>query len=135
LSYTANKFIYVNISTVDIAKPLENGISYNTFSELPFTQSGISFNNDIQSNPILDNPAAKIISPEITTDKHSNLQGTIGIKGIIADLIIANPNGISSKNAKTDNVKSLSLIAGKLEILAKKNITTAEKSKIHYHNR
>lgn len=49
---TANKFIYANTSTVDIAKPLENGISYNTFSELPFTQSGISFNNDIQSNPI-----------------------------------------------------------------------------------
>lgn len=119
---TANKFIYANTSIVDIAKPLENGISYNTFSELPFTQSGISFNNDIQSNPILDNTAAKVIIAEITSDKHSNLQGTIGIKGTIADLIIANPNGISWKNGKTDNVKSLSLIAGKLEIPAKKTL-------------
>ncbi|SPP32433.1 Filamentous hemagglutinin [Arsenophonus endosymbiont of Aleurodicus floccissimus] len=119
---TANKFIYANTSTVDIAKPLENGISYNTFSELPFTQSGISFNNDIQSNPILDNTAAKIIIAEITRDKPSNLQGTIGIKGTIVGLIIANPNGISWKNGKTDNVKSLSLIAGKLEIPTEKTL-------------
>lgn len=37
-------------------------------------------------------------------------------------MIIANPNGISWKNGKTDNVKSLSLIAGKLEIPAKKTL-------------
>ncbi|QBY45062.1 filamentous hemagglutinin N-terminal domain-containing protein [Arsenophonus nasoniae] len=119
---SANKFIYANTSTIEIAKPLENGISYNTFSELPSSQNSISFNNDILSNPKLDNTAAKIIIAEITSDKHSNLEGTIGIKGTIADLIIANPNGISWKNGKTDNVKNLSLIAGKLEIPAEKTL-------------
>ncbi|WGL98919.1 filamentous hemagglutinin N-terminal domain-containing protein [Arsenophonus sp. aPb] len=117
-----NKFIYADTSTIEIVKPLENGISYNTFSELPSSQNSISFNNDIISNPKLDNTAAKIIIAEITSDKHSNLQGTIGIKGTIADLIIANPNGISWKNGKTDNVKNLSLIAGKLEIPAEKTL-------------
>lgn len=130
---TTNKFIYANTSTVEIqiAKPVENGISYNAFSELPFSQNGITFNNDILSNPVLDNTAAKLIIAEITSDKHANLQGTIGIKGTIADLIIANPNGISWKNGKTDNVKSLSLIASKLEIPAKKNVTTVKEAKMN----
>ncbi|MFV9997329.1 MAG: filamentous hemagglutinin N-terminal domain-containing protein [Arsenophonus endosymbiont of Dermacentor nuttalli] len=128
----ANQFIYANNSTLEITKPLENEISYNTFSELPNSQHGIIFNNDVLSNPLLENIAAKIIIAEITSNKHSDLQGTITIKGTTADLIIANPNGISWKNGKTDNVKSLSLIAGKLKIAEDKTLSQLKSHKIHY---
>lgn len=72
---------------------------------------------------MLENIADKIIITEITNNKHSNLQGTITIKGTTADLIITNPNGNSWKNGKTDNIKSLSLIAGKLEIAEDKTLS------------
>ncbi|MEX6368747.1 filamentous hemagglutinin N-terminal domain-containing protein [Providencia huaxiensis] len=82
------------------------------------------FNNDINSNTKLNNKAAKLIFAEVTGTETSNLQGILGIKGQRANLVIANPNGISWKDGAVDNINSLSLIAGKFE---KKYIKNKEK--------
>ncbi|MEX6248511.1 filamentous hemagglutinin N-terminal domain-containing protein [Providencia hangzhouensis] len=78
----------------------------------------------MNSNTKLNNKAAKLIFAEVTGTETSNLQGILGIKGQRANLVIANPNGISWKDGAVDNINSLSLIAGKFE---KKYIKNKEK--------
>ncbi|MBQ0528776.1 filamentous hemagglutinin N-terminal domain-containing protein [Providencia rettgeri] len=109
---------------INIEAPLKNNISFNTFESLSSNDDGLIFNNDINSNTKLNNKAAKLIFAEVTGTETSNLQGILGIKGQRANLVIANPNGISWKDGAVDNINSLSLIAGKFE---KKYIKNKEK--------
>lgn len=100
---------------INIEAPLKNHISFNTFESLSSNEDGLVFNNDINSNSNLNNKAAKLIFAEVTGNEESQLQGVLGIKGQRANLVIANPNGISWKNGITNNINSLSLVAGKFE--------------------
>ncbi|MBO1929913.1 filamentous hemagglutinin N-terminal domain-containing protein [Providencia rettgeri] len=61
----------------------------------------------MNSNTKLNNKAAKLIFAEVTGTETSNLQGILGIKGQRANLVIANPNGISWKDGAVDNINSL----------------------------
>lgn len=100
---------------INIEAPLKNHISFNTFETLSSNEHGLIFNNDINSNSNLNNKAAKLILAEVTGTEESHIQGILGIKGQRANLVIANPNGISWKDGAVNNIASLSLIAGKLE--------------------
>lgn len=109
---------------INIEAPLKNHISFNTFENLSSNEDGLIFNNDINSNSKLNNKAAKLIFAEVTGTEASQLQGILGIKGQRANLVIANPNGISWKDGAVSNINSLSLVAGKFE---KKYIKNKEK--------
>lgn len=100
---------------VNIAAPLENHVSFNTFDALSSNDHGLVFNNDINDNRALGGKAAKLILAEVTGSETTNLQGILGIKGQIANLVIANPNGITWNNGSVSNISSLSLIAGNFE--------------------
>ncbi|MDV5226851.1 filamentous hemagglutinin N-terminal domain-containing protein [Providencia rettgeri] len=100
---------------INIAKPLDNHISFNSFETLSSNEHGLIFNNDINDNKVLGGKAARLILAEVTGNEATNLQGILGIKGQTANLVIANPNGISWNNGSTSNIGSLSLIAGNFE--------------------
>ncbi|HGN1707022.1 TPA: filamentous hemagglutinin N-terminal domain-containing protein [Providencia rettgeri] len=100
---------------INIEAPLKNHISFNTFESLSSNEDGLIFNNDINSNSNLNNKAAKLIFAEVIGSEESHLQGILGVKGQRANLVIANPNGISWNEGVINNINSLSLIAGKFE--------------------
>ena len=100
---------------INIATPLENKVSYNEFEQLSSNEHGLIFNNDPADNPNLHGNNVKLIIAEVTGNEPSELQGVIGIKGNKANLVIANKNGITWSDGTIDNIKSLSLIAGRFE--------------------
>ncbi|MCW2255861.1 filamentous hemagglutinin family protein [Providencia alcalifaciens] len=100
---------------INIAAPLENNVSFNTFEALSSNEHGLIFNNDINDNTALGGKAAQLILAEATGSQASNIQDILGIKGQVANLVIANPNGITWSNGSVSNITSLSLIAGNFE--------------------
>ncbi|MEY0301052.1 filamentous hemagglutinin N-terminal domain-containing protein [Providencia manganoxydans] len=100
---------------INIAEPLDNHTSFNSFETLSSNEYGLIFNNDINDNKALGGKAAKLILAEVTGNEATNLQGVLGIKGQIANLVIANPNGITWNNGSVSNISSLSLVAGNFE--------------------
>lgn len=111
----ANEISIDKAKIININAPLKNHISFNTFETLSSNEHGLIFNNDIASNNNLSDRAAKLILAEVTGTEETQIQGILGIKGQRANLVIANPNGISWKKGAINNINSLSLIAGKLE--------------------
>lgn len=111
---------------INIEAPLKNHISFNTFENLSSNEHGLIFNNDINDNIQLGNNAAKLILAEVTGTEESKIKGILGIKGQAANLIIANPNGISWADGSINNINSLSLIAGQLEKQYVKNKETKQ---------
>ncbi|EKT54198.1 filamentous hemagglutinin N-terminal domain-containing protein [Providencia sneebia] len=100
---------------IDISAPLENHISFNTFENLSSNEHGLIFNNDIKTNGNLGGKTAQLILAEVTGSEATKIQGILGIKGKMANLVIANPNGISWSNGSVSNINSLSLVAGNFE--------------------
>lgn len=129
-----SSFAFTKLTQADVSKakiinieaPLKNSISFNTFESLSSNEYGLIFNNDINDNNQLANKAAKLILAEVTGTEESKIKGVLGIKGQAANLIIANPNGISWADGSISNINSLSLIAGKLEKQYVKNKETKQ---------
>ncbi|GAB1439719.1 hypothetical protein MASR2M36_24960 [Providencia sp.] len=122
---------------INIEAPLKNHISFNTFESLSSNEDGLIFNNDVSSNSNLNNKAAKLIFAEVTGTEESHLQGILGVKGQRANLVIANPNGISWNEGVINNINSLSLIAGKFEkqyVKNKENNNQLEPKKLEDYN-
>ena len=71
---------------VDIATPVSDGISHNTFTEFNVTEAGLDFDNRFAG--------ARTIISEVTGSTRSLIEGDIEILGQRAHLFIANPNGI-----------------------------------------
>ncbi|HEF8772430.1 filamentous hemagglutinin N-terminal domain-containing protein [Providencia manganoxydans] len=103
------------VKVINIVEPLDNHISFNSFETLSSNEHGLIFNNDINDNQALGGKAAKLILAEVTGNEATNLKGVLGIKGQIANLVIANPNGITWNNGSVSNISSLSLVAGNFE--------------------
>jgi filamentous hemagglutinin family protein len=126
-SQNGTPIIHINI-------PTEQGVSVNYYRDFNVTEENLIFNNykgqDVNTNlrgMIYGNPnfnkrdingkevgkEANIILNEITTNRQTNLNGYIEIAGKKADLIIANPNGITVSGGGFINTSRLSLITGK----------------------
>ncbi|WP_425477058.1 hemagglutinin repeat-containing protein, partial [Oleiagrimonas soli] len=92
---------------VNIVAPNAKGVSHNTYDQLDVDSRGLIFNNSAQiSNTKLagyiygnsqlgSSGSASIILNEVTSTKASQLNGYMEVAGPAAELIIANPNGIS----------------------------------------
>ncbi len=115
LTSSASDIDITKAKNIDISAPLKNHISFNSFDTLSSNEHGLIFNNDINTNSNLGDKAAKLILAEVTGTEESKIQGILGIKGQAANLVIANPNGISWVDGSASNISSLSLIAGSLE--------------------
>lgn len=117
-----NSYTHLNGSTVvDINKADANGLSHNMWSEFNVGKKGMVLNNstenlvrdsgNIAKNNNLDT-AAKVILNEVISNKASTLSGFIEVAGQKADVIIANPNGITCSGCSFINTSRSTLTTG-----------------------
>ncbi len=108
---------------VHIAPPGAAGVSHNQYERFNVAPAGLIFNNSAQAsatalggqvggNPQLGAQPARVILNEVTSAAPSALRGALEVAGSRADVIIANPNGISCDGCSFLNTNRATLAAG-----------------------
>lgn len=116
------------VPIVNITTPNAQGLSHNKFTNYNVEQKGLILNNSanvvqtqlagfIAPNTNLSGSAAKTILNEVTGTNRSLLNGYTEVAGDQADVIIANPNGISINGGGFINTPKVTLSTGKPELL------------------
>ncbi len=126
------------VDQVNIAAPNANGLSHNKFTDYNVNTGGQVINNFsghdgvaagsvagsnavtqtqigglVTVNPnFSDGVSAKVILNEVTSGNNTQLLGYTEIAGSKADLIIANPNGISCRGCGFLSTSHLTFVAG-----------------------
>ncbi|WP_254473161.1 hemagglutinin repeat-containing protein [Bartonella sp. B1098] len=117
------------VSSIDIVTPNGSGLSHNKYNDFNIGHSGVIWNNHAQEvgqsqlggimpgNPHLRvMGSAKVILNEVTSSKRSALNGPGEVFGRPADVIIANPNGITCDGCGFINTPHATLTTGVPEI-------------------
>ena len=116
---TGNGLPQVNIQT-----PNGSGLSHNKFSQFDVGERGAILNNSrsgaqtqlagqVAGNPWLAKGAAKVILNEVNGATPSQLRGFVEVAGSRADVIIANPAGITCSGCGFINAGRSTLAAGR----------------------
>ena len=119
---TANAIPQVNIQT-----PSSAGVSRNSFSQFDVQRNGAILNNArtatqtqmggwVQGNPWLGTGSAKVILNEVNSSNPSQLNGYIEVAGPRAEVVIANPAGISVNGGGFINASKATLTTGTLNM-------------------
>jgi filamentous hemagglutinin len=114
----ANQVPLVNIQT-----PSAAGVSRNTYSQFNVNSNGVILNNSrnnvqtqlggyVQGNPYLATGTARIILNEVNSNNPSLLNGYIEVAGSRAQVVIANPAGISCNGCGFINANRATLTTG-----------------------
>ncbi|MEJ5169285.1 MAG: filamentous hemagglutinin N-terminal domain-containing protein, partial [Arcobacteraceae bacterium] len=112
-----------NVPIVNIVTPNASGLSHNKFTDFNVDNKGLILNNSkvitntqlsgyISYNPNLTGSEAKLILNEVTSTNKTLLQGYTEVAGKSADVIIANPNGISVNGGGFINTPNATLTTG-----------------------
>lgn len=128
ITETANGVPQVNVQT-----PSSEGISRNRYTQFDVGQQGAILNNSaqhansqlggwVQGNSLLAGGTARIILNEVNSHNPSLLQGPLEIAGDKAQLVIANPAGISCDGCGFINAHRSTLTTGKA-LFNKGNLT------------
>lgn len=117
-----------NTPVINITAPGSNGLSHNKFLELN-ADKGLIFNNGPGSSPsiiqqqmVAGNPnltagrEAKSILAEVTGPNASTLKGGLEVLGVKADLLIANPNGLTLDNVQLINTRGFTAAAARASV-------------------
>jgi len=94
---------------VDIATPVTDGISHNTFTDFNVTEAGLDFDNRFAG--------ARTIISEVTGSSRSLIEGDIEILGQRAHLFIANPNGILVDGSEFINTGGVVLTTSSIDFV------------------
>lgn len=116
------------VPVVNITNPSAQGVSRNQFTDFNVNAQGVILNNNasseyshavngerIQKNHLL-RKEANIILNEVTGSNSSNLTGQLEIVGGEADIILANPNGVTCDGCKFINTNRTTLTTGRVDI-------------------
>ena len=104
------------IPLVQIATPNAAGLSHNQYTQFNVDPAGLILNNSsttvltqqagyVAGNQNLANGAASVILNEVTSTSRSQLNGYIEVAGPQAEVIVANPNGITCNGCGFINTK------------------------------
>ncbi|MBT4835807.1 MAG: filamentous hemagglutinin N-terminal domain-containing protein, partial [Methylococcales bacterium] len=111
------------VPMVNIVAPNSSGLSHNKFDSYSVTPKHLIINNSLQStktlisntvraNPNLNGRAASVILNEVTGANRTQLRGYSEIAGQKAELVIANPNGITCQGCGFINTPRVVLSTG-----------------------
>lgn len=112
------------VPIVNIATPGTAGISHNTYSQFNVGSNGLILNNSAQpvntqlggyvpGNANMAGGPARLILNEVTSANPSHLNGYMEVAGQKADVIVANPYGISCRGCGFINTAKATLSTGK----------------------
>jgi filamentous hemagglutinin len=115
---TANGVPQVNIQT-----PSAAGVSRNVYSQFDVQNNGVILNNSrtntatqlggwVQGNPWLARGSARVILNEVNSSNPSYLNGYVEVAGQKAEVVIANPSGISVNGGGFINASKTTLTTG-----------------------
>ncbi|MEZ3501083.1 filamentous hemagglutinin N-terminal domain-containing protein [Pantoea sp. KPR_PJ] len=115
-------YTHANGSTiVNINDANASGLSHNMWTDFNVSSKGMVLNNslndlvresgDIAKNRNLSAPA-KVILNEVISNKASQLKGALEVAGQSAEVIIANPNGITCSGCSFINASRATLTTG-----------------------
>jgi filamentous hemagglutinin family protein len=114
---------------VNIQAPSAAGVSRNVYSQFDVNAQGVILNNSrtnvqtqlggwVQSNGNLAGGAARVILNEVNSSNPSQLKGFVEVAGQRAEVIIANPSGISVDGGGFINASGVTLTTGTPQINA-----------------
>ncbi|MCO7246025.1 DUF637 domain-containing protein [Halomonas sp. Mc5H-6] len=113
------------VPVVDIATPNGSGLSHNRFSDYNVDERGVILNNAtsklqstqlgglIVGNPNLRDQAARRIINEVNGGRPSRLEGYTEVAGAGADVVVANPYGITCNGCGFINSPRVTLSTGR----------------------
>jgi len=113
------------VPVVDIARPNDGGLSHNKYDTFNVGTQGVILNNSVEgfsqsqlggllsSNPHLQGSApASVILTEVTGANRSLLEGMLEVHGTPANVIIANPHGLTCNGCGFLNTPRVTLSTG-----------------------
>ncbi|MDO5652766.1 MAG: filamentous hemagglutinin N-terminal domain-containing protein, partial [Brachymonas sp.] len=115
------------VPVVNIVAPNAQGLSYNQYSNYNVPTQGAVLNNatvagtsqlagQLGANANLRGQSANVILNEVVSNNPSLLLGKQEVFGMAANLVLANPNGITCNGCGFINTPSASLVVGKPEL-------------------
>ena len=101
---------------VNIQTPSAAGLSRNTYKQFDVPAGGVVLNNSA-NNPWLSNGVlARTILNEVNSSNQSYINGAITVNGAAAQVIVANPNGITVNGGSFVNASRATLATGTAQV-------------------
>ncbi|MBD8190767.1 hemagglutinin repeat-containing protein [Pseudomonas fluorescens] len=113
-------------TVVDITRPSGAGVSRNTYTQFDVDKRGVILNNGvtnsqtqlggwIEGNRNLVNGSARVILNEVNSNNPSQLRGFVEVGGSKAQVVIANPSGITCEGCGFINADRATLTTGRAQ--------------------